>query len=112
LSKYRAKKTVIDGMTFDSKLEAKRYQELKLMERSGLIKDLKTQVEYELIPKQNVDGHKERATKYKADFQYIDKDGNIVVEDSKSKVTQTPEYVIKRKLMLWLHGIKIKEIFT
>lgn len=105
MNKYRNRKTEIDGIVFDSKREAQRYAELQLLQRAGEIRDLSMQVEFELIPKQ--DG--ERACKYKADFVYHMADtGKMVVEDVKGK--RTREYIIKRKLMLWRHGIKIVEV--
>lgn len=108
MSKYGSIKTyTTDGKAFDSRKEAHRYGELKLMERAGLIKDLQTQVKFELIPKQKG----ERACAYVADFVYIDcETGQKVVEDVKSAATKKKEsYIIKRKLMLYVHGIKIKE---
>ena len=105
MNKYRNRKTEIDGIVFDSKREAQRYAELQILQRAGKIRDLSMQVEFELIPKQ--DG--ERACKYKADFVYHMADnGKMVVEDVKGK--RTREYIIKRKLMLWRHGIKIVEV--
>lgn len=107
MNKYRNKKVVIDGYKFDSKVEGNRYLELKLMLRAGVIKDLRMQVSFELIPKQQG----ERACTYKADFVYTDiATGKQVVEDVKSEATKTPEYRIKRKLMLWVHGIRVVEI--
>jgi hypothetical protein len=103
VSKYHAKKTVVDGIIFQSRKEAKRYQELKLMQRAGLISDLRRQVKYELIPKQQG----ERAVSYIADFVYTE-DGKTVVEDVKG--VRTPVYKIKKKLMLWRHGVKIREV--
>lgn len=103
MSKYHAKKTVVDGIIFQSRKEAKRYQELKLMQRAGLISDLRRQVKYELIPKQQG----ERAVSYIADFVYTE-DGKTVVEDVKG--VRTPVYKIKKKLMLWRHGVKIREV--
>lgn len=104
-NKYRNQKTNIDGITFDSKREAQRYAELCLLQRKGKIQSLRRQVAYELIPKQ----HGERACTYKADFVYVDNEtGQEVVEDVKGK--RTPEYVIKRKLMLYVHGIRIREV--
>jgi hypothetical protein len=87
---------------FASKKEARRYGELSLLEKAGIISDLRTQVSFELIPKQ--DG--ERPISYIADFVYHE-DGRTVVEDAKG--VRTDVYVIKRKLMLWRHGIKILE---
>ena len=105
MNKYGAKKVTdpVTGEVFDSKKEYYRWCELKLMERAGKISDLQRQVKYELIPKQNG----ERACTYVADFVYIDSDGNTVVEDTKG--VRTDAYRIKRKLMLFVHGIKIKE---
>ena len=101
-TKYGNHKTTIDGITFDSKKEAARYQELRLMERAGLIRDLKRQVKYELIPKQPG----ERAAHYTADFVYTQGE-QTVVEDVKG--LRTRDYVLRRKLMLWRHGIRILE---
>ena len=106
MTKYNAKKTVLDGITFASRKESKRYQELKLLERAGEIAELRLQVPFTLLPKQ----HGEQAVKYIADFTYLDKRLNWeqVVEDTKG--IKTPLYVIKRKLMLFIHGIKIREV--
>lgn len=103
-SKYKASKVEIDGIVFDSKREASRYCELRLLERTGEISNLEMQKRYELIPKQG----KERAVHYVADFVYKNKAGVEVVEDTKGM--RTRDYIIKRKLMLWVHGITIKEV--
>lgn len=107
-SKYGAVGVLtVDGIEHDSKKEAARWQELNLMLRAKLIEDLQRQVRFELIPKQ--DG--ERSCTYIADFVYIDrKTGEKVVEDVKSPATRTEAYRIKRKLMLYVHGIRISEI--
>lgn len=109
--KYNNKKVTVDGITFDSVKEARRYAELLLLQRSGKIKDLRRQWKYVLIPSQyaEVDGKRkciERECTYVADFVYL-QDGEIIVEDTKG--FRTPEYKIKRKLMLKVHGIRIKE---
>lgn len=107
--KYGNKKTVVDGITFDSRKEAVRWSELKLLQRAGEIFDLQRQVPFTLIPKQVRDGKViERPCVYKADFVYKDKDGTEIVEDTKGM--RTKEYVIKRKLMLWQFGIVVKEV--
>ena len=103
-AKYGNTKVNVDGMPFDSKREAARWRELRLLERAGEISDLRRQVRYELVPK--LPG--ERPVDYIADFVYRDKNGNEVVEDVKG--VRTPVYVIKRKLMLWRHGIRIREV--
>lgn len=104
-NKYHAKR--VGGHA--SKKEHNRANQLKLMQRAGLISDLREQVSYELIPAQRDDEGNlvERSCCYIADFVYRDKDGNMVVEDTKG--FRPKEYVIKRKLMLQVHGIRIKE---
>lgn len=105
--KYHSIKTVINGERFDSKKEAARWQELLLLQRAGKISRLNRQVTYELIPSQYIDGKcVERSVKYVADFVYKE-NGNLVVEDTKGM--KTPEYIIKRKLMLSVYGIRILE---
>lgn len=108
--KYHNRKTVVNGHTFDSKKEANRYSELLLLERAGAIHDLRTQVKYVLIPSQrSKETGKviERECSYKADFVYTE-GGETIVEDVKG--FRTKEYIIKRKLMLHVYGIRIREI--
>ena len=104
-NKYHAKKS--GG--YDSKKEHHRANELKLMQRAGLISNLREQVKFVLIPTQrDPDGNLlEKECSYYADFVY-NRDGITVVEDTKG--VRTPEYKIKRKLMLQVHGISIVEI--
>lgn len=108
--KYGNRKVTLDGHTFDSKLEAGRYIELKLLERAGLISGLELQPRFELIPKQRrADGRAERACEYVADFRYTDAStGQEVIEDAKG--VRTADYVIKRKLLLQVHGITVREV--
>lgn len=108
--KYNNKKITVDGQIFDSKKEANRYKELRLLEKAGEIKDLRMQVKFTLIPAQRDEATGkvvERECSYKADFVY-EEDGKTVVEDVKG--FRTKEYVIKRKLMLWRYGIRIWEV--
>ena len=108
MNKYGNKKTVINGITFDSKREARRYEELRLLEMGGVISDLKLQEKFILVPAQRIDGKVvERELSYKADFSYIE-NGKKVVEDAKGY--RTDKYRIKRKLMLWVHGVRIREV--
>lgn len=108
MNKYGNRKVIHDGIEFDSVKEAHRYCELKLMQRAGVISDLQLQVPFELIPTQRIDGKlAEKAVNYVADFVYK-QDGVQVVEDTKGM--RTKEYIIKRKLMLWVHGIRIREV--
>lgn len=102
-NKYGARKVMApDGQKFDSHKEYIRWCELRLLERGHKISDLKRQVRFELIPKQ--DG--EMACYYVADFTYY-QNGEFIVEDVKG--CKTDVYKLKKKLMLWRHGIKIKE---
>lgn len=102
-------------MVFDSKKELKRWQELRILQRTGHIQNLRRQVPFELLPYQKVTNPvthittTERAVKYIADFVYDDRaSGQVVVEDAKGIRTDT--YKIKRKLMLERYGIAIKEV--
>ena len=132
MSKYRSRKVTVGGITFDSKRESKRWCELCLLQKAGKITDLDRQVKFELIPAQTrtvVTGEKykrnnlargiragdpktkevclEKACVYIADFVYR-VDGRQIVEDAKG--VKTEAYKIKRKLMLWVYGIQIKEV--
>lgn len=106
-SKYGAHKVEADGETFDSRAEYRRWCDLLTMQRAGLIQELARQVRYELLPAQKKpSGGTERAVHYVADFTYSQA-GRLVVEDVKG--VKTPDYVLKRKLMLHVHGIEILE---
>lgn len=103
--KYHNERTEFDGLNFDSKAEAKRWCELQILVRAGEITDLRRQVPFVLIPQQKrPSGGVERECTYVADFTYT-RGGKAVVEDVKGAVT--PEFRIKRKLMLDRHGIEI-----
>ena len=108
MPKYGNRKIIRDGIEFGSIKECQRYCELKLMQRAGLISDLQMQVPFELIPSQRIDGKVvERAVNYIADFVY-QQNSLKVVEDTKGM--RTKDYIIKRKLMLYVHGIRIVEV--
>jgi hypothetical protein len=97
--KFGAKRTVVDGISFASKLEANRYSQLRLLERAGVIRELRLQVPYKLV----------LPTKYVADFVYVDNtDGVEIVEDAKG--FRTPEYRRKKKAMREQHGVEIREV--
>lgn len=107
--KYGNKKTIIDGFEFDSKLEARRYCELKLLLRSGAITELTLQKIFVLQEAFIYDGKKERPITYVSDFYYKDKFGNEIVEDTKG--FKTDIYRIKRKMFLFKHpNIKFFEV--
>jgi hypothetical protein len=105
-SKYKARKTVVDGITFDSRREADRYIVLKSMEEDGAIENLRRQVRYELVPAFEVDGKHYRPVYYVADFTYRE-DGKEVVEDVKGM--RTDVYRLKSKLFARRYGKVIKE---
>lgn len=105
-SKYHAKKTCVDGITFDSKREADRYLVLKSMEEDGAIENLRRQVRYELVPAFDVDGKHYRPVYYVADFVYVE-DGKEVVEDVKGMKTDV--YRLKSKIFARRYGMGIRE---
>lgn len=103
-SKFRNKKTIVDGITFDSKKEARRYFDLLMLEKAKLITDLEMQPKYDLM----VNGKK--IGFYKADFRYFCKARKkVIVEDVKSEPTKTPVYRLKKKILDTL-GVEIMEI--
>lgn len=122
-NKYKNRKITRNGETFDSLKEYRRYIELSLLEKAGTIQGLKRQVVFDLLPAQyeqvsiadyiKSKGRKargkclERSVKYVADFVYTE-NRKTVVEDVKGK--RTKDYILKRKMMLYFHGIRIKEI--
>jgi hypothetical protein len=128
--KYKNNKVTVDGIAFDSKREANRYCELKMLEKAGRITDLDLQKVFVLIPAQFEESGEvykrgknagqpkrgkclEQSVTYKADFYYKE-NGREVVEDVKGYRDPASgsyaRYTIKRKLMLYIHGIRIKEI--
>lgn len=121
-NKYHNSKVIMDGQSFQSRKEARRYAELKMMQSAGFIHGLQRQKKYVLIPAQREPDtigarggkHKgqliEHEVAYYADFVYYDRDGREVVEDVKSPATRTEVYKVKRKLMLYVHGIRIIEV--
>ena len=120
---YNIKTKTTDGLVFDSHREALRWEHLLLLQKAGEISDLQRQVNYELLPNQyetyerfGKDGKRlkdgtrlvERKVEYIADFVYTTRSGETIVEDAKG--IKTKDYIIKRKLMYAVHGIKIKEV--
>lgn len=109
MNKYHNKKIAYAGEMFDSRKELNRYIELLLLQKAGKISGLRRQVKFELIPPlRDAQGRPaERACCYIADYVYTE-NGKTVVEDAKG--IRTEVYKIKRKLMLWVHGIQIREV--
>ncbi len=109
-NKYHNKKVIIDGFKFDSKLEAQRYTELKLMQKQGLIKDLELQKTYLLIPTFKKNDTTFKRASYIADFVYYDNTLNkTIVEDTKG--FKTDLYLLKKKLFEYLYkDLSIREI--
>lgn len=110
MNKYKNKKTIVNGIVFDSKLEAKRYSELILLQKANKIKDLQLQPTFELIPSFKKNGKTFRKTTYKADFQYIDNEsGQTIVEDTKGFLTEL--YRLKKKMFEYtFQDLQIREI--
>lgn len=122
-NKYHSSKVQYDGITFDSRLEGARYLYLHELERQHVIQDLQMQVEYELLPRQTKkvikhlktrDKEEERFLEhpvvYKCDFQYM-YNGELIVEDVKgSSLATSRDFSIRKKLMLYMHGIEVKVI--
>jgi hypothetical protein len=117
MSKYHSQKIAVNGVKYDSRKEYRRHQELRLLEQAGAISNLRCQVKFVLIPSQYMEvpdqrtGQTrqkcvERECSYIADFCYI-QNGKQIVEDVKG--VRTKDYIIKRKLMLYMHGIRLKE---
>ncbi len=118
-AKYHNRKITRDGVTFDSRKEYRRYEELLLLQQAGEISNLRRQVKFVLIPTQrepNQIGPRggvrkgkllEHECSYIADFVYTE-NGKTVVEDTKGM--KTKDYIIKRKLMLYVHNIRIREV--
>lgn len=103
--KYHNTKTVADGIKFDSKLEAERYTQLKILERAGVIRDLELHPEYELIPLFRKNGRTWRRAVYKADFRYIlCEDDKTIIEDVKGSTAMiTDVFRLKQKLFEYLY---------
>lgn len=101
MTKYKAVRTVVDGIAFASKKEARRYSELRLLERAGEIRSLQLQPSFPIV----INGVK--VCNYVADFGYVDHKGNPVVEDVKG--VRTPVYRLKKRLVKAVHGVDIHE---
>lgn len=119
-NKYHAVKCQVGDVVYDSRKEMRRHQELLLLEKAGMIRNLRRQVKYILIPAQREVIMKngvpkpgkviERECSYYADFVY-EENGHTIVEDVKGgNATKTREFVIKRKLMFYVHGIRVREV--
>ena len=108
--KYNAQPDSRGDIRFDSRKEARRFDELMILLRRGDIRDLKLQPQFTLQEAYTTpEGKRVRAIRYQADFSYVT-DGGLVVEDVKSKATKTREYAIKKKLLLERFGIEIVEV--
>ncbi len=109
-AKYGNQKVEINGVKYDSKKEARRAEVLECFERAGEIKNLERQKKFVLQPSFKYDGKTIREIAYVADFVY-EKDGELIVEDVKSPITRkNPVYKLKKKMMLYVHKIEIKEV--
>ena len=112
MTKYNNKKVVLNGITFDSQKEARRYRDLSLLERAGEIKSLELQKAFILAEPVKFESEPrcKPAVKYVADLVYGE-NGQLVVEDVKSTMTRNlPVYRLKKHLMKSVHGLEIREI--
>ena len=107
-NKFGAIKTTVDNIKFDSKAEARRYVDLKLLLRTGKIKDLKLQPRYEILPGYTIEGKRVRPTFYKPDFEYLDESGKKIVEDVKG--VKTRDYQLRKKMFEIRYKIKVTEV--
>ena len=107
-AKYHNSKTIVDGIKFDSKKEATRYTELKLLLKNGEIKELELQPRYMLQPKYKKNNKTIRSIEYVADFTYIDNNGKRIVEDVKGIKTEV--YKLKKKMFEYRYNLEITEI--
>lgn len=110
-NKYRNKKIIVDGIKFDSKLEARRWQELDLLQKAGKIKDLRRQIKFELQPKYKKNGKTIQSINYIADFVYYDLNKKkFIIEDTKGYRTEI--YKLKKKIFEYVYPeLEIKEVF-
>ena len=108
-NKYGNKKTEYDGQKFDSKKEMMRYEELKMLEKAGMISKLQRQVPFELRPAFDFNGEHFRAKKYYADFTYI-RDGELIIEDVKSEATKKDRVYREKRADMAFKGWHITEV--
>lgn len=108
MSKYHNRKTVFDGITFDSKKEAERYGELSMLQRAGKISCLAIQCPYVVLDDYVLDGKKHRGITYIADFEYLDNEKKIHTEDVKG--VRTDVYKLKKKMFESRYVRTIEEI--
>jgi hypothetical protein len=112
-SKYGAKPMVVDGIRFDSTKEARRYSELRLLEKAGHIRDLELQPRFplEVVELYRPHGRVKNCGYYTADFRYVDAEtAATVVEDVKSTGTKTTAYRLRKRLVEAIHGVTITEV--
>jgi hypothetical protein len=102
----------VDGIRFASKKEARRYMELRLLEKAGHIKELQVQPAFELHAWSKPYGHPVRVGKFTADFRYREgPDGLLIIEDVKGgKATRTEAYRLRKRIVEAEYGIQIREV--
>lgn len=112
-NKYHAVKTLVDGVRFDSRKEARRYERLKLLQTAGAIRDLELQPEFPILVVElwRPDGRRVDVGRYRADFRYVDTfTGEVVIEDTKTGPTKTTAYRLRKRIVEALYGITIREV--
>ena len=112
-NKYHAHKCTVDGIRFDSRKEARRYEELKMLVVAGAITSIDLQPEFPITVRElwRADGHLVACGRFRADFRYIDLvSGEVVIEDAKSPATKTTAYRLRKRLVEAIHGVTIREV--
>jgi hypothetical protein len=110
-NKYHARKCTVDGIRFDSTREAKRYQELRLLEQAGAIRSLSLQPAFKIWVTNRWTSEFVHIGRYRADFCYVDAATDaLVIEDAKSPATRTTAYRLRKRLVEGIHGITIREV--
>lgn len=112
-NKYHARICTVDGIRFDSRKEARRYQDLQLLRTAGAISSIELQPEFPIIVREQWrdDGEWIPCGRYRADFRYVDlATGEVVIEDAKSDATKTTAYRLRKRLVEAIYGITIREV--
>lgn len=112
-AKYGNRRVSLDGYEFDSRAESRRYEELRLLQKAGEIGHLVVHPVYEIAPGATLSGRRKPPLRYEADFEYMDTNGQRVVEDVKSDATRrNPTYRLKLHLMATVRGIQVREVIN
>ena len=112
-NKYHAQVCTVDGIRFDSRKEARRYERLKMLAAGGEIRELELQPEFPITVLElwRDGGHLVACGRFRADFRYVEtRSGEVVIEDTKSGPTKTTAYRLRKRLVEAIHGVTIREV--